>query len=197
MCAALAISGITTAMQAVGIGRVGAGYVMLMGSSSAFLAICVSALEQGGPGLLATLIIVSSLFQFVLAARLSALRRIFTPTVAGTVVMLIPVSLAAAHRGQARRRAGGRLARGGAGNRERDAARHRGDRASRLRCVAPVGTGHRHGGRQRDRRARLRDLRHGERARGGLDWIAGDGLARSGISVSGRRSGPCCRRSCW
>ena len=94
VCAALAISGITTAIQAVGIGRVGAGYVMLMGSSSAFLAICVSALEQGGPGLLATLIIVSSLFQFVLAARLSALRRIFTPTVAGTVVMLIPVSLA-------------------------------------------------------------------------------------------------------
>ena len=94
VCAALAISGITTAMQAVGIGRVGAGYVMLMGSSSAFLAICVSALEQGGPGLLATLIIVSSLFQFVLAARLSALRRIFTPTVAGTVVLLIPVSLA-------------------------------------------------------------------------------------------------------
>ena len=66
---------------------------MLMGSSSAFLAICVSALTQGGPGLLATLIIVSSLFQFALAARLSALRRIFTPTVAGTVVMLIPVTL--------------------------------------------------------------------------------------------------------
>ena len=32
--------------------------------------------------------------RFVLAARLSALRRIFTPTVAGTVVMLIPVTLA-------------------------------------------------------------------------------------------------------
>ena len=94
VCAALAISGITTAIQAVGIGRLGAGYVMLMGSSSAFLAICVSALEQGGPGLLAILIIVSSGFQFVLAARLSALRRIFTPTVAGTVVMLIPVSVA-------------------------------------------------------------------------------------------------------
>ena len=94
VCAALAICGVTTAVQAVGVGRVGAGYVMLMGSSSAFLAVSVSALEQGGPGLLATLIIVSSLFQFALAARLSALRRIFTPTVAGTVVMLIPVSVA-------------------------------------------------------------------------------------------------------
>ena len=94
VCAALAICGVTTAVQAVGVGRVGARYVMLMGSSSAFLAVSVSALEQGGPGLLATLIIVSSLFQFALAARLSALRRIFTPTVAGTVVMLIPVSVA-------------------------------------------------------------------------------------------------------
>ena len=94
VCAALAISGITTAIQAVGVGRIGAGYVMLMGTSNAFLAICISALEQGGPGLLATLIIVSSLFQFALAARLSALRRIFTPTVAGTVLMLIPVTLA-------------------------------------------------------------------------------------------------------
>ena len=94
VCTALAICGITTAVQAVRVGRVGAGYVMLMGSSSAFLAVSVSALEQGGPGLLATLIIVSSLFQFALAARLSALRRIFTPTVAGTVLMLIPVALA-------------------------------------------------------------------------------------------------------
>ena len=94
VCAALVISGITTVVQAVPVGRIGAGYVMMMGTSSAFLAISVSALEQGGPGLLATLIIVSSLFQFALAAKLSALRRIFTPTVAGTVVMLIPLTLA-------------------------------------------------------------------------------------------------------
>ena len=91
--AALVICGVTTAVQAARIGRVGAGYVLLMGSSSAFLAICVTALQQGGPGLLATLIIISSLFQFALAARLSVLRRVFTPMVAGTVLMLIPVSL--------------------------------------------------------------------------------------------------------
>ena len=92
--AALAISGITTVIQAVGVGRIGAGYVVLMGSSSAFIAVCVAALEQGGPSLLATLIVISSLFQFALAAKLSLLRRIFTPTVAGTVLMLIPVTLA-------------------------------------------------------------------------------------------------------
>ena len=64
-----------------------------MGSTGAFLAVSVTALEQGGPGMLATLIIASALVQFVLAARMAFLRRVFTPTVAGTVLLLIPVTL--------------------------------------------------------------------------------------------------------
>ncbi len=91
--AALAISGITTVLQAVRIKRVGSGYILLMGTSAAFIAVCVTALTEGGPGLLATLVAVSALFQFALAARLSLLRRILTPTVAGTVIMLIPVTI--------------------------------------------------------------------------------------------------------
>ena len=91
--AALAVSGVTTVLQAVRLGRVGAGYVLLMGTSGAFMAVCIAALAQGGPGLLATLVVISSLFQFVLSARLSLLRRIITPTVAGTVIMLIPVTV--------------------------------------------------------------------------------------------------------
>ena len=43
--------------------------------------------------MLATLVVISSLFQFALAARLSLFRRIFTPTVAGTAIMLIPVTV--------------------------------------------------------------------------------------------------------
>ena len=73
--AALAISGTTTMIQSVRVGRIGAGYILLMGSSSAFLAVCVSALERGGPELLATLIVASSLLQFALSAKLSFLRR--------------------------------------------------------------------------------------------------------------------------
>ncbi len=92
--AALVISGLTTAIQARSVGRIGAGYILVMGSTSAFLAVSVSALEQGGPGMLAVLIIASSLIQFLLASRMALLRRIFTPTVAGTVLMLIPVTLA-------------------------------------------------------------------------------------------------------
>ncbi len=91
--AAVAVSGLSTVLQAVRVGRVGAGYVLAMGTSGAFISVCVVALAQGGPAMLATLVVISSLFQFALAARLSLLRRILTPTVTGTVIMLIPVTV--------------------------------------------------------------------------------------------------------
>ena len=91
--AALLISGVTTVLQTVRVGRIGAGHVLIMGTSGAFIAVCVAALVEGGPSLMASLIVVSSLFQFALAARLSLLRRIFTPTVAGTVIMLIAATV--------------------------------------------------------------------------------------------------------
>lgn len=92
--AALIVSGITTVVQTVRFGRIGAGYILVMGSTAAFLAVSVSAIERGGPALLATLIIVSSFVQFILGSKMAVLRRIFTPTVAGTVLMLIPVTIA-------------------------------------------------------------------------------------------------------
>ena len=91
--AALAISGVTTILQAVRVGRVGSGHVLLMGTSAAFIAVCVTAIIEGGPGLLATLVTLSALFQFGLSTQLSLLRRVLTPTVCGTVIMLIPVTL--------------------------------------------------------------------------------------------------------
>lgn len=91
--AGLCVCGITTLVQAVRLGRIGAGYILLMGTSGAFIAVSVSALVEGGPGLLAALVIASSLFQFVLASHLSLLRRIITPLVAGTVIMLIAVTI--------------------------------------------------------------------------------------------------------
>ena len=85
--AAVAVSGVTTVLQAVRIGRFGAGHVLLMGTSGAFIAVCVTALVHGGPAMLATLVLVSSFFQFILSSRLSLLRRILTPAVAGTVII--------------------------------------------------------------------------------------------------------------
>ena len=91
--AALAICGLTTMLQAYRIGHFGAGYVLIMGTSGAFIAVCIAALARGGPGMLATLVLASSLFQFVLSERLSLFRRVLTPTVAGTVIMLIAVTV--------------------------------------------------------------------------------------------------------
>ena len=91
--AAVAISGVTTLLQAIRVGRIGSGYVLVMGTSATFIAVCIAAIKQGGPALLATLVLVSSLFQFVLSGRLSLLRRILTPTVSGTVIMLIAVTV--------------------------------------------------------------------------------------------------------
>ena len=91
--AALLVCGVSTFVQARRIGHFGAGYILLMGTSGTFTAVCVTALVKGGPPLLATLVIVSALFQFLLAWRLSWLRRIITPIVGGTVIMLIAVAV--------------------------------------------------------------------------------------------------------
>ncbi len=91
--AAVMVAGVTTVLQAVRIGRFGAGYVLMMGTSGAFIAVCITAIAEGGPAMLATLVVISSFFQFMLATRLSLFRQILTPTVAGTVLMLIPVTV--------------------------------------------------------------------------------------------------------
>ncbi|MCY3989193.1 MAG: hypothetical protein OXF94_11460, partial [Gammaproteobacteria bacterium] len=91
--AAVAISGVTTILQAVRLGRFGSGYVLVMGTSATFIAVCIAAISKGGPAMLGTLVIIASLFQFLLSGRLSLLRRVLTPTVSGTVIMLIAVTV--------------------------------------------------------------------------------------------------------
>ena len=91
--AVLIVSGVTTFLQAVRFWRIGSGHILVMGTSGAFIAVCVTALTEGGPATMASLIIASSLFQFLLSSRLALLRRIFTPVVSGTVIMLIAVAV--------------------------------------------------------------------------------------------------------
>ena len=91
--AALLVSGVSTIMQAVRVGRIGSGHILFMGTSGAFIAVCIGALAVGGPATMASLIVISSLIQFLLASRLALLRRIFTPAVTGTVIMLIAVTI--------------------------------------------------------------------------------------------------------
>ncbi len=90
---ALLVSGLTTVLQAVRVGRFGSGHVLVMGTSGAFIAVCLAALVEGGPALMASLIIVSSVFQFLLAERLAIFRRLFTPLVSGIVFMLVAVTV--------------------------------------------------------------------------------------------------------
>ena len=91
--AAVVIGGGATMLQALRLGRFGMGHVLMMGSSGAFIAVSIQALVEGGPAALATLVVVAALFQFVISDRLSLFRRILTPAVSGTVLMLIPVSV--------------------------------------------------------------------------------------------------------
>ena len=90
---AIAVSGISTALQAVRLGRVGAGYVLAMGPAGAYIGVCVSALVEGGPALLATLVMASSLVPIVISMRLALFRRLLTPTIVGTINMLVPATV--------------------------------------------------------------------------------------------------------
>ena len=91
--AALFVSGLMTIVQAAPIGPIGAGYVLFMGTSGAFIAVSIGALKAGGLPLLGTLIAASSLIQFVFSRYLGLFRKIVNPTVGGTVVTLIAVSV--------------------------------------------------------------------------------------------------------
>ena len=91
--AALLVSGLSTILQARPMGPVGAGYALYMGTSGAFIGVSTAAVVAGGLPLLGTLVAASALVQFFFSARLSLFRRLVTPTVGGTVIMLIAVNL--------------------------------------------------------------------------------------------------------
>ena len=88
----LAVTGASMIVQALPFRRLGSGGLIVTSFNIPFLAVCALALHAGGPGLLASLLLGSTLVQAVLTLRLAALRRIFTQTVSGVVVMLVAVS---------------------------------------------------------------------------------------------------------
>ena len=91
--ASVVACGATTMLQALRAGRFGAGYILATGTSGVAIAVSIGALAAGGPALLAILVICLALFQFAFSVRLSLFRRILTPTVTGTVMMLTPVTV--------------------------------------------------------------------------------------------------------
>ena len=91
--ASLVISGCLTALQASRFWRFGAGNLLIMGTTPNFVAISVLALAAGGPPLLASLVVIASMSYLALAIWLPLLRRIITPVVSSTVLMLIAVAV--------------------------------------------------------------------------------------------------------
>ena len=90
--ASLLIGGLATFHQAIKLGRLGPGYIMLMGPGSPFLPVCVLAVMEGGLPVMSSLIIAASLVQFALSFWLAKLRRVITPVVSGVAFMVIAVA---------------------------------------------------------------------------------------------------------
>ena len=88
----LAVTGASMILQTLRLRYVGSGGLVVANFNVPFLAVSALALHVGGPGLLTSLVVVSTLVQSVLTLRLASLRRIFTQTVSGVVIMLVAVS---------------------------------------------------------------------------------------------------------
>ena len=91
--AAMLICAAITSLQAFQLWRFGAGHIALTWPAAMFIAIMVATISAAGPATFASLMIVCSLVLVALAWWLPTLRRIITPTVSGTVTMLIAVSV--------------------------------------------------------------------------------------------------------
>ena len=92
--ASLLVVGLATFIQVRRLGFVGAGAVLPMTTAPFAIPFCISALVDGGPATLTTLILVTGVFQVAISKWLSLLRRIVTPVVGGTVLMILSVTLA-------------------------------------------------------------------------------------------------------
>ena len=68
------IVGIVIAMQAANIGRLGGGHIVITGVTPNFIAVSVLALDEGGPSMLVSLIVLSSLFYLAVVTWLLLLR---------------------------------------------------------------------------------------------------------------------------
>lgn len=91
--AGLLACGLAMVLHSFRFGWFGAGRLVVSNFNIPLLAISTLALAEGGPGLLATLILVSTALQFILSFRLAAFRRIFSPTMSGIVIMLVATSI--------------------------------------------------------------------------------------------------------
>ena len=92
--ASLLVCGVSTILQVRRLGPVGAGAVLPMFTAAFSIPFCITAVVDGGPATLTTLVLVSAAIQLVISRWLFILRRIVTPIVGGTVMMILSITLA-------------------------------------------------------------------------------------------------------
>ena len=92
--ASLLVVGISTLVQVRRLGPVGAGAVLPFFTAAFSIPFCITAVVDGGPATLTTLVLASAAFQFIVARWLFILRRLVTPVVSGTVIMILSITLA-------------------------------------------------------------------------------------------------------
>lgn len=89
----LVASGLSTLVQSAGLGPFGSRLLAVQGTSFAFLAPLLQAGHAGGLALMLGMSLACAPVEIVLALFLHRLRHVFTPLVAGVVVLLIGLSL--------------------------------------------------------------------------------------------------------
>ena len=93
--ASLLAVGAATILQVRRLGPAGAGATMPMFHRRPFtIPFCITAVSDSGPATLMALIVASAVVQVIISRWLFILRRIVTPTVGGTVMMILSVTLA-------------------------------------------------------------------------------------------------------
>jgi xanthine/uracil permease len=89
--ATILVSAITSAIQIRRYKNIGSGYLMILGPSGVFIGCSISAVQMGGLPLMATMTFLSAPIEWLMAESLRHIRKLLTPALAGTVIMLIPI----------------------------------------------------------------------------------------------------------
>ncbi len=87
------VSALCTLIQVVKFGRLGTGFILFMGSYSAFLSCSLDAAKMGGLALVATMTVLSVPVVWLFSYFFKYFRHIVTPAVGGVVIVLVAVNL--------------------------------------------------------------------------------------------------------
>ena len=95
LCVSLAmlVSGISTLLQSMRLGFIGSGYLLIMGTSSMFIAPSIMAGKAGGVALIFGMVMAMSPVEFIVAPLSRLLRKVATAPVVGCIVLLLAFSV--------------------------------------------------------------------------------------------------------